>query len=89
MLILFQGEKVGELFLKHSSNECADPESFKCRMSEIISSALERSVTLEQVSYVSLLCTDYAESEKTLMKLQRCNLCWWVSDYMRSFSSPL
>lgn len=42
------GEKAGELFLNHSNHQCNDPESFKCRMKEIVNTALDKNVTLEQ-----------------------------------------
>ncbi|PSN42319.1 hypothetical protein C0J52_18218 [Blattella germanica] len=49
------GEKAGKLFLEHSNHQCNDPESFKSKMNEILSSALKKNVTLEQIEVSSLL----------------------------------
>ncbi|XP_033611081.1 uncharacterized aarF domain-containing protein kinase 2 [Cryptotermes secundus] len=63
------GQKVGELFLNNSSHQCTDPESFKYRMNEIVSSALDRSVTLEQVEVSAIMTSLFSAMIEHKVKL--------------------
>ncbi|KAJ9599280.1 hypothetical protein L9F63_010237 [Diploptera punctata] len=63
------GEKAAELFLNHSSHQCSDPEKFKGRMKEIVDTALDKSVTLEQVEVASLLSSLFSTMIEHKVKL--------------------
>jgi aarF domain-containing kinase len=63
------GEKVGELFLNHSVHQCTNPESFKHRMSEIVSAALNRSFTLEQIDVSTLMTSLFSALIEHKVKL--------------------